>query len=251
MKSLLSLSLVTLSLAACLAATGCGVAGSGASQDTIDALTTQVAQLEKQNAGWETRMKKMERQLTGTGGDIASIRNRLKDLPMAAAAGAVAAADAGEDDAVTAALPAETREFAKYLESESGKKALADAVTEANNRQSRERWNRMADGMVDRFAEQANLSEDQSKRMKDLTGTMMSKIGDAWGAMRNSNLSTEERAEVRASAMAQMGELREQLNEDVKLILDADQYSMYEEQAGRMMRGGMGGGRGGRSGGNR
>jgi hypothetical protein len=254
MKSRLSLAVLPLALVSVLAA-GCDDT-SGPGGDSA-ALQKRFDQLEKQNAELTKRLANAERELDSNRLSISRFGDRL-EKGAKSATGSVAAVEAtvAEDVAPAAAMGATPSGIGEFLNSDDGQKALDEAMTKLEQRRDTQRREAMVDMMADRFAEMANLTPEQSERMKALTNDMMSKMRGLWSDLRDGSGTPEQRAEARAGAMAKMGELREKLNEDARLILDADQYRMFEEQANRMGRGFGGdggfpgaGGPGGRRGG--
>jgi uncharacterized membrane protein YgcG len=115
-----------------------------------------------------------------------------------------------------------------------------------------ERGNRMASGLIDAFAQRANLSPQQKEQMQKIAQRTMNEIGALWRAMRDQDIPPEERAAKRQETVAKMEEIRTRTDEEVKTVLDAAQWDLYQQESARMrgfMGGGMGGGGGGGFGG--
>ncbi len=252
-------------LALVLAGTvGCGEDERVSQQATkIGELSTQVDDLMTAKAELAKQIDRNARLMRGLSDDIISLREELNERgalsgsaasmaedEAASAAGMGGAGDGTEESGVTAALDADGDEIVDALNTEDGQKVLEKAMDKMRQRRDSERMDRMVSGMVDRFAEKANLSADQKERMSGIVSDSMGKIRDVWSGMRDArDLSPEAMTQLREDNMAKMGEIREATNEEVKLVLSSDQYLIYEEEQSRMR--GFGGGGGGRRGGNR
>jgi hypothetical protein len=247
-----------------LGALGVAVAAHVGASESVDR-GPAVAQLEKRVGDLETerddlriKLGKADRQIRGLSSDLASLRNELLQRGGVAAsleAGPDAAPAGGpESEAATdadAAMPVslgeeEVARLAKLLESDTAQEALRRAARKERERADTERWSRMVDGLVDRFAEKANLTEQQTTQMKDIAGRSMREIRDVWMSMREAgNLDAEQRGALIADNRAKMEDIRAKSDEEVKAVLSGDQYEMYLEDMDRM-RGFGGRGRGGR-----
>lgn len=255
MKSLFPLALVPLALVSVLAV-GCDE--STGNDGSSAAIQQRLDQMEKQNADLQKRLANAERELDSTRLSISRFGDRLEKGGKPAAGSVAATEAASAEEAAPAAMSAAAPAgIAEFLTSDDGQKALDEAMTKVQERRDAQRREQMVGMMADRFAEMANLTPEQSERMKALTADMMGKMRDIWSGMRDASGTPEERAAARADAMAKMGEAREKMNEDARQILDAEQYRLYEEQVNRMSRGfggdggmpGAGGPGGGRRGG--
>jgi chromosome segregation ATPase len=234
-----------------LAAAGCGGAELTVVETSVAELKVEVNRLDNENNELRRRLDGAERRLGGLSTDLTTVRNALAERGRATV-GAESAPEGADVATGEGALAAASPELKQLLESEEGQKVLGEIVKKQRETQDAERRGRWVGSMVDRFAEEANLNADQTERLKDLHSKMMGDMRDAFTGMRDMGGSTEDRELARAEAMAQVGVVREKLMEDVKLVLDVDQYALYEEQASRFGRGGFGGGsRGGSRGGGR
>lgn len=240
----------------------CGDPGSAELDGRVKALADKVERLEAQNREQGNELAALTRRIAGVQDDLVHVRE-LKMEPQPVQGGVVSAAGdevkglgaAGETpDAEGLAVG----ELAELLQTEAAKKAMADAVKQVEDERGRERSQQMVDMMVDRFAERANLSADQVTRMKEIAGRAMTVIREARTSTRDmGSAGPEERAIAREEALAKTEEVRQKMNEEVKLVLNSEQYALYEEEQDRMRggfggfggRGPDGGGRGGRGGG--
>jgi len=241
-----STALVTVSLLAA----GCGDPGAGASNAQVTELGDQVKRQGVQIDELSDAVAEMSRKLSGLSDDVVTARNTMAEPVAAAESGAEPEAAATATEAVAALDPGALKEA---LASKEGEEALAKALRSAEQQRDRERMNRMVNGFIDRFAQEANLSEQQSTQMKEISGKFTPQIRDVWRGMRDMmGASSEDRAAYVEEARAKTMELREEMNSEVKLILTADQFVQYEDSQDRMMGGGRGmRGRGGDRGGNR
>ncbi len=219
----------------------CTDGGDGGSSETIAALRTEVQEAQRLNEQMAERMERFERKMDGFRQDVAVLgRARVEVTRELATATAEAATEAEAGLAAASAMGGD--ELAAALSTEDGRAAVEKAMSAIEAKRSSERRQRMVSGMVDRFAEQANLSPAQVVDMNRIVGDSFSKIGAVWSSMRGAtNMSAEERTTLREDNMMKMEEIRTATSEEAKGVLDADQFAIYEEQAQRMR--GFGGGR--------
>lgn len=248
MRKILPLTLVLVAVAAA----GCGDAAGMAQLDTqMGELAESHKRLEAENVDLERRLDGTERRLAGLVTDVASVRGEMHNRTNAVTASLAAeGAEGAEEPGAVAASAEDSAEMAEFLKSDEGQQVLDKVMADAQQRRDQERRSRWVGDMVDRFATDNNLNENQTTRLKDLHTKMFSNMRDTFSALRDMGDATpEERAIAREEAMAQVTDARDQLTDDVKLILDQDQFAAYEEMGSRF--GGFGGGRGGRGGGSR
>jgi hypothetical protein len=253
--------LVPLTLAAALAA--CSPSGDlGAVQKDVAGLRADLQRLQKENDQLKAQVAGAERRISGLQEDVASVRKLAVDVAVAPAPGEAAAAahggtggDAASPDGVTATTrPAPSApELKAYLESEEGRHSVEAALRAVQDERDRERSNRMVQGLVDRFARQAGLTEDQTKRMKEIAGKTAEEVRVAWAVMRDTaaDASPEERDALRQQNVAKVEEIRRAADDQVKVVLSSTQYEMYQKQQDQWrtgMRGPGGAGRGGDAG---
>jgi len=225
------------------AAPACNDAADGGG-DAMAELTKEVKEARRLNERMSTRIERIEKKMDGFRQDV----DRLGREKITAVLDVQnAAEEAGTDEAASfaAASAMGGPGLAAALNSDEGLAALAKAVQSIEDKRNTDRRQRMVSGMVDRFAQEANLSPAQTEDVNRILGESMKKIGGVWSSFRDAGgLSADERAAMRDDNMAKMEEIRGATNDEMKGVLNADQYSLYEEQAQRM-RGGFGGGRGG------
>jgi len=219
-------------------------------------LVDEVKQAQQLNKQMATRMDRLERKFDGFRQDIDRLgREKLVEALDIQNAAGEAAPDGEAAMAEAAAMGG--GDLAAALDTEDGRAAVEKAMQAIQQKRDGDRRERMVSGMIDRFAEQANLSPAQTEDMSRILGDSFKQIGDVWSNMRGGgDMSADERATLREDNMARMEEIRVASDDKVKAVLNVDQYSIYEEQAqrlrgwggrsGRSRRGGDGGGGGAR-----
>lgn len=242
-RTLLVLPLLFVGLAAC------AEPGSDSSA-AVKELKSQVKELQSELDATAKAAKRTDRQLKGLQDDFADFRQKtMKANSVVAAAGDADLAEATDEGgstvaAIEGAVAGAPEAIVDALQTDEGKQAIKQALAEANEQRDQERRQRWVDGMIDRFATDAQLTDDQTVQMKDIVAKSFTRIGELWSGMRDMGDATpEERAMARQDAMTKMEEIRSETDMEVKAILNSAQYDIYEEQAARMGRGMGGGGR--------
>jgi hypothetical protein len=236
-------SATALVLAAALFAAPACTEESGSSDKAMAKLVDEVREAQRLNGQLVERLDRLERKMDGFRQDVDRLgREKIVealDIQNAAAEGAAEGEAAlGEASAMGG------DELAAMLASEDGKAAVAKAMEAIEQKRNDERRDRMVSAMVDRFAEQANLSAAQTEDVSRILGDSMKKIGDVWSSMRSmGEMTPEQRATLREENMMKMEEIRLATDDEMKAVLDSSQFGIYEEQAQRMR--GFGGRRGG------
>lgn len=229
------------------AVTACGASADDAGDDALASLTREVREQRRQNEALIARIDRLERRIDGHSQDL----DRLSRTGVEAALKAADVAPASEDDpegAVGTGTPAPVAEkLAELLETEDGQAAVEKAMAAIQERRDAERRERWIGSMVDRFATEANLTDAQSRDVRQLMTRSFKQIGEVWSGIRDADVSDDQRAILREEAMVKMEEIRQQTSEEMKAVLTSDQFAIYEELSGRMRGfGGRGGDRGGR-----
>lgn len=236
----------------------------GAAKDTgtdVADLRVRLDASESDSQALRIELGKADRQIRGLSSDLAALRV-LVDTRVAAAPATLEADEAaapGEESSAAAAMAGgleglseeQITKLADALATDKGQKLLERAARKERERSESERWDRRVDGMVDRFAEKANLTARQSEQMKEISRDSMKQIREVWMSMRSNEVPAEERATLIADNRAKMEDIQVQTSEKMKTILDADQYTMYEDDMDRMRSAWGGGGRRGGGGGRR
>ena len=247
-----------LAAAASLPLAGCDESAEVATLDhQVTELRTQVKKLETERDRLTARVDNTDRRLAGLQSDFLALQKTTKSAAAVTAAasdaagaepgGVVAGARlAGPDGKV----PQNADEFSALLETDAGRAAFDSALKQAEQRRDEERQNRMAAGMVDSFSQKANLSPEQTEKMRKIATKAFSEISTLWRSMRDQDLTPEQRQSMQADNMAKMAEIRTTSEDEVKSVLDASQWDLYQQETSRM-RGFMGGGFGGAGGGGR
>jgi chromosome segregation ATPase len=263
-RSVLVLALPLAALAAC-----------AESADT-SGLEKQVADLRADLQKTRTEKEKLEKQIEaqarridGLAQDVSNVRGRAMDVQLASSKGeAHAATPADGDPAAPAAAPSagatapeggavlspQAVGVRDYLATEDGKKTLQTAIDADREARNREQQKRQIDGMIDRFAKTAQLTEDQTKRMKEIMGSAQAARTDMWSSIRElgPDATPEQRTEAREAMVAKTDELRKQTDDQVKAVLSSTQYEQYQQEQDKLragLRGFGGGGRGDKAGG--
>jgi len=198
------------------AAPACNDTDGGASGETVAQLTKDLNAAQRVNKQMAERIDRLERKMDGFRQDVDRLgrERHAEALDDQDAATATAA----EEPAQAAASAMGGAGLTAVLESDEGQAAVAKAMQAIQEKRDGERRQRMVSGLVDRFAQEANLSEAQ-------TVDVFRDAGD---------LSAEGRASLRDENMAKMEDIRTATDDEMKAVLNADQFSIYEEQAQRM-----------------
>ena len=140
------------------------------------------------------------------------------------------------------------KELAEYFATDEGRTVFEAAMKSYEGKREEERSARMVKGMIDAFSQKANLSREQTASMEKIVSKAFTEIGTLFRTMRDSDMTPEERAVKRTETVAKVEDVRRQTEDEVKGILDATQFELYQQESARMrgfMGGGMGGGLGG------
>ena len=163
--------------------------------------------------------------------DLAAFRETAARQRRELEAGAVAPAAAAPPAAAPAAsTTADAVRF--YLESDAGKALLAAVIKSVQDDQMAQGAARMMDGMISRFAKDADLTDDQAKRMRDIFRRSGAEFRDAWapfGAIASDATETE-RDRVRHEVAAKSAEIEQKKDDEVRNLLSQTQYEAYKKQ---------------------
>lgn len=225
-------------------------AGSPLADKEMADLRAQLRKVEGERDKLASRVDQTERRLAGLQEDLLTVRKALATAPAAdAAAAAAPAADASAAPAAApATAPGAAKDLADILATDDGRKVFESAMRAYEARRDEERSSRMAAGMVDAFAQKANLSPEQKEKLNAIVGRTMSEMQQLFRGMRDGDVPAAERPARRQETVAKMEEIRSRTDDEVKGILDASQWDLYQQESARM-RGFMGGGGGGFGGG--
>ena len=245
-------------------AAGCGDgAGVTSLEGEVTDLRGQLKRAEGENDKLARRLDDTERKLSGLREDLITAREASMSGaggPAAAPAEAGAApgdpaADAPGTSPENPALAAEAKALADLLGTDDGIKVLEGALKTIEKRREEERTARMVQGMVDAFAQKAALTPQQTESLQKIATRSASATRELWSAFRDAgDLTAEQRQSLRTDLLAKGEEIRVRTDDEVKGILDAQQFEMYKQDSERLRGafrgfgggpGGMGGGRGG------
>lgn len=225
-------------------------------------LRTQVKKLESERDRLTARIDNADRRMAGLQNDFLALQ---KSVQAAATVTAAAQDGTGAEGGATVAgaalrgpdgkFPQTADEFTALVSTEAGRAAFDAAIRQAEQRRDEERQNRMAAGMVDAFAQKANLSPEQTEKMRKIASKAITEISALWRTMRDQDMTPEQRQAKQTENVAKMEEIRRESDEEVKSVLDAAQWDLYQQETSRMRgfmgaggggpgRGGFGGGRG-------
>jgi len=259
MKSALPLALATAVLATGLAA--CSAGDADAVKRDMDELRTDLQRTKKENEKLRTQVASAEGRINGLAEDLARVRQLSVDVKAApapqaegaAADGGVAGggATAGASASGSAAVVSSPEGVAirNFLATEDGKKLLEAAIQSDRDARAREQAKRQVDSMVDRFAKQANLTDDQTKRMKDLMEKQADATRDVWASLQiNPDATQAERDARRQQGLAKTDEIRKSTDDQLRSVLSATQFESYQQEQDKQSQRvrGSGGGNNGR-----
>lgn len=226
-------------LAAALAASACteddGQAGAA---KEVTVLRADLERLQKEHERTASQVAAYARRLDGLTQDLTVVRQVAADAKIEAAGGPAGEGGAGEE-AQTASADPQTAEIRSFLATEEGRRVLQDAVQAEREARDRERAQRAARALVDRFAAQAELTADQTSRMKEVMVRQADAVRAAWAPMQDlpDDATPEQRAETRRSCMEATEQLRKATDEEVRGLLSQAQFEQYQ-QAQTRLRGG-------------
>lgn len=232
---------LTLALGAA-ALSGCNSADEVASlQKEVGGLREDVQRAKKENEKLASQMAAQARRIDGLSADISTVRQLTVDVRTApeAQAGEVFTAGPAAGDLGAAGGPAlsphDVVAIRTFLSTPDGRKVVTDAIDAERESREVERDRRRADVMVDRFAKTAALTEDQTKRMKEIMGRAVV-ARRALGSMRDLGMDAtpEEREAFRTEFSAKTDAIRQQTDAEVKAALSSTQFEAYQQQQAKL-----------------
>jgi len=173
-------------------------------------------------------------------------RVRASDMSVAAAQPAEEGAKAAEGGAAPGADPAAAVVAAAaaapavkaFLESDDGKKALALAVRTVQEQAEQERTARMIEDRLAAFAKDANLTDDQVVKMRDILTRSSKAFRDTLAVFRDGgDMPAAERDQARQQAMAKVGEVRKSMDDEARVVLSQTQFEQYQKAVAGAMGG--------------
>lgn len=116
-----------------------------------------------------------------------------------------------------------------FFESDEGRSVLAAAMKAEQARRDREFGMKMVDGMIARLAKEADLTDDQRKRLRDVLGRAGYDMYVAWGSLEDipADTAREDKERLRREVVAKTGDIAKQADDDVRAILSQTQYETY------------------------
>lgn len=213
----------------------------GGSEDLrkeVGELRADVQRLRKENEKLSSQVAAQVRRIDGLTGDVSRVREIAVDVKSAPAADEPAAGSAAAPSAPATSATGSVDEVAikRFLSTEEGRKAIDAAIQAEREARDRERTSRTLDALVDRFAQEAALTDTQAARMKEILGRQAEAVRETWSGLRNlgPDATREQREAQRAATVAKTQELRKAADDEVKALLSQTQFETYEKQADRL-----------------
>jgi DNA anti-recombination protein RmuC len=187
------------------------------------------AQLQRaQNDGEKhrERIAVLERRLAGLSEDMARVGKTTAEVAAAvapkdeAAAANAAAAPAPAAGVVVVDAPA----MKTYFESEEGRKAFAAALKYAQEQSTQEQLTRGVDTVIARLTKEANLTEDQSKRMKEILSRGAAQLRDLMQSMRDGGAAADG-----GDVRQKFADLRTSTDNEARAVLSQSQFESYQK----------------------
>jgi hypothetical protein len=122
-----------------------------------------------------------------------------------------------------------------YLSTDEGKKVLEAAIQSERETRAREQEKRRVDALVDRFAKTASLTDDQTRRMKDVMQKQADASREAWASLPLGPDATQaDRDARRQQGLAKTDELRKATDDQIRTILSATQFDTYQQEQDKL-----------------
>jgi hypothetical protein len=234
------LPLLALPAALALALAACSAEPPGDAKEVAE-LRTQLQRTQQTAEKQREQITTLERRIAGLAEDVARVHKASADVVAAAAAkqeAATATNAAGDTAAANTAAGAVAAVSAPamkaFFESEEGRKTFAAALKVQQDEADKERSARAVDSLLARLAKDANLTEDQSKKMKDILGRGAAQL-------------TELRQSLQGGAgfadpdvRQKFTDLRTNTDNEVKAVLSQTQFDTYQKSMTGVL-GGFGG----------
>jgi len=263
MKSALPRALTLVVLVAALAA--CSDDDADAVKKDVDELRADLQRAQKENEKLRSQVATAEGRLNGLAEDLARVRQlsvQVNAAPAPQSEGDAAdAADAGTapPPAVGGVSPGAAALLATpegvaiktFLSTDDGKKLLEAAIQSERESRARDQERRRVDALVDRFAKTASLTDDQTRRMKDVMQKQADASRAAWASLPLGPDATQaDRDARRQQGIAKTDELRKATDDQIRTILSTTQFETYQQEQDKLRQrlrgtGGANGGGGG------
>jgi hypothetical protein len=229
-------------LPAAFALAACSSESTGDAKEVAD-LRTQLQRSQQMAEKQREQIATLERRIAGLAEDVARVHAASAAVAAAPAAKPDGAAtDAGGDApgaaAASTATIANAPAMKAYFESEEGKKTVAAALKAAQDQAEQERTSRTVDNLLARIGKDANLTEDQSKKMKDILNRGAAHLREIVQQMRDGPGGAD-----MGDVRQKFTDLRTSVDNEVKVVLSQTQFDTYQktiQQSGVL--GGFGGG---------
>jgi ferric-dicitrate binding protein FerR (iron transport regulator) len=119
----------------------------------------------------------------------------------------------------------------EFLTSDEGRALLAAAIKAANDQAEAQRWGRMFDAMISRFAKDADLTEDQGKRLREIVKRYGAESREAGAALSEFPLGSpeDERERIRHEWTTKNADIERRKDEELKTLLSQSQYESYKK----------------------
>jgi len=242
-RTFVPIGIAALALSACSADSGDG--------KEVAELKAELQRAERDNETQREKVATLERRLGGLAEDVARVRRTSADAAIVAAA----KSDAPATDAAIAApgtagaspaVAIDATAMKTYFDSKEGRAEFAAAYKALQDQQEVDRANKAVDNILSRLSKEANLTEDQSRRMRDILAKSAVQLREITQSFRDGPMGDPQ------DIRQKFTDLKTSTDTQVKGVLDDIQFAAYQKivpQAGGF--GGFGGGgrpRGGQGG---
>jgi ferric-dicitrate binding protein FerR (iron transport regulator) len=139
----------------------------------------------------------------------------------------VPAADATEARPATAPPTADA--MRAFFESDEGRSVLAAALKTEQVRRDKEFGAKMVDGMLARLHKEADLTDDQRRKLREVIGRAGYDSYVAWSSLEElpADTAAVEKDRLRSETAAKSAEIAKRADDDVRAILSQTQYETY------------------------
>jgi len=226
-----------LAAAAALALAACSAEAPGDGKDVAD-LRTELQRTRQVTEKQREQITTLERRLAGLAEDVARVRAASPEAasaPKPEGAAPNAAVDpSAAHPAVGGAAVVNAPAMKAFFESEDGRKTFAAALKVQQDEAEKERSARTVDSLLARLTKDANLTEDQSKKMKDILGRGAAQLAELRQSLQGGAGFAD------PDVRQKFTDLRTNTDNEVKAVLSQTQFETYQKSMSGVL-GGFGG----------
>jgi hypothetical protein len=224
--------------AAALALAACSAEPPGDAKEVAD-LRAELQRTRQVTEKQREQITTLERRLAGLAEDVARVRGASPDAasapkPEGAAPNAAVDPSAAHPTAVGGAAVVNAPAMKAFFESEEGRKTFAAALKVQQDEVEKERSARAVDSLLARLAKDANLTEDQSKKMKDILGRGAAQLTELRQSLQSGSGFAD------PDVRQKFTDLRTSTDNEVKAVLSQTQFDTYQKSMSGVF-GGFGG----------